>query len=283
MLFYLIFFIIILYIIFKHKCIEYMTNQNKYICLYAYYEKNLDYKQNLLYFLNNGILDYVDYIIIINGHHTVDIPEKKNIKIIYRENKGYDFGAWSHALSQIKQNYDYYIFINSSVIGPFTPLQSKPFIPLQNNQYHNQIKQDWLQMFLELFNNNNVKLVGTTINMLYRDDTMLSHVQSMFFILNQSGLNFLQSNNFFNEEEINNYNNINQVIDYKEIQMSQLILKNNWNINCIVPHYRNQDYRILKKNINEPSHITDVLYKNSFFGRTLTPEEVIFYKKYRFE
>ena len=66
-------------------------------------------------------------------------------------------------------------------------------------------------------------------------------------------------------------------------KLKALILKNNWNINCIVPYYRNQDYRVLKKNINEPNEITDVLYKNSFFGRTLTPEEVVFYKKYRFE
>ena len=28
---------------------------------------------------------------------------------------------------------------------------------------------------------------------------------------------------------------------------------------------------------------TDVLYKNAFFGRTLLPEEVIFYKYNRFE
>jgi hypothetical protein len=72
------------------------------------------------------------------------------------------------------------------------------------------------------------------------------------------------------------------VIEKKEIGMSQYILKNNWNINCIVPYYRNLDYRIISENINKPKEITDVVYKNSFFGRSLTPEEMIFYKKWRF-
>ena len=70
--------------------------------------------------------------------------------------------------------------------------------------------------------------------------------------------------------------------DKKEIGLSQYILKNNWNINCIVPHYRNLDYRTLDTNINKPTEITDVIYKNSFFGRSLTPEEMVFYKKWRF-
>ena len=68
----------------------------------------------------------------------------------------------------------------------------------------------------------------------------------------------------------------------KEIGMSQLILKNNWNINCIVPHFRDLDYRYITENINEPKEITDVVYKYYFFGRSLTPEEMVFYKKKRF-
>jgi hypothetical protein len=239
------------------------NKKKKYICLYAYYEKNDDYKNNLDFFLNNGILDYVDYYFIINGNCSINIPEKDNIKIIYKQNIGYDFGAWSHALKKINDIYDYYIFINTSVIGPY----------LEKND------SDWLQKFLKLFNTNDVKLIGSTINILNPPNQ--THVQSMFFILNREALEFLNSKNFFYEEEINNYN-FDQLIFDKEIGMSQLILKNNWNINCIVPHFRDLDYRYITENINEPKEITDVVYKYYFFGRSLTPEEMVFYKKKRF-
>lgn len=240
-----------------------MSDRKRFVCLYAYYEKNEDYKNNLVFFLNNAILDYVDYYFIINDACSVNIPLNDNIKVIYRKNAGYDFGAWSHCLTKINNIYDYYIFINTSVIGPY----------LENND------SDWLQQFMKLFNTNDVKLVGSTINIYIPPDG--THVQSYFFIMDKEALDFLNSNNFFNEEEINNLN-FHDVIVNKEIRMSQLILKNNWNINCIVPHYRDLDYRYITENINNPKEYSDVVFKNHFFGRTLTPEEMIFYKKWRF-
>lgn len=242
---------------------ENFKSQNKYVCLYAYYEKNDDYKNNLKFFLQNAILDYVDYYFIINGECTVNIPQKDNIKILNRKNIGYDFGAWSFALTKLKNVYDYYIFINTSVIGPY----------LNNND------KDWLQKFMKLFNKKDVKLVGSTINIL--EPPAKTHVQTMFFILAKEALEYLNTKDFFNENEINTCD-FDSVIDNKEIGLSQYILKNNWNINCIVPHYRNLDYRTLDTNINKPKKITDVVYKNSFFGRSLTPEEMVFYKKWRF-
>jgi hypothetical protein len=255
---------------------EKFTSNNKYVCFYAYYEKNEQYKENLEYFLNNrGILDNVDYYIIINGDSTVNIPEKDNIQIIKRENKGFDFGAWSNALKKIDKSYDYYIFMNSSVRGPYV-----------------KENENWIDKFMELFNKPDVKLVGTTINILEENifgDNLLhrfnheppySHVQSMFFIVDNEAIQFLNEKDFFNEESINNENNLNYIILKYEIGLSQHILKNNWNINCIVPEYRDQDYRTLDHNIN--TGYSDVVYKNGFFGRTLTPEEVVFYKLYRF-
>jgi Rhamnan synthesis protein F len=245
------------------------------VCLYAYYEKNEDYKHNLEFFLQNGIESNVDYYIIINGDSTVQIPQDKpNIKVIQRENKGFDFGAWSNGLRNLTRDYTYYAFLNSSVIGPYMTKEDK-------DQGRN-----WVQKFQELFKTGpDVKLVGSTINMVpdWRDNKPLSHVQSMFFMMNKEALDFLNSKDFFNEEQLNQIKSIQEIIDQKEIGMSQMILKNNWNINCIVPVYRDQDYRKLDKNLNKPEAITDVVYKYAFFGRTLTPEEVVFYKKYRFD
>jgi len=251
---------------------------NKYICIYAYYEKNDIYKENLNFFFNNGgILDYVDYYIVINGNYTIKIPEIINIKVIQRENKGYDFGAWSMVLNNyINKDYDYYIFINGSVRGPYIS-------PYSIN--------NWLDKFMELFNNKDTKMVGSTINILdnniynhmfntqSNDKIPYTHIQSMFFILDNDALTYLKKLDFFNEEKINNIINISIIIKDYEIQLSQLILKNGWNINCIVPYYRDLDYRLVNHNINNSS---DVLYNNAFFGRTLIPEDVIFYKYYRF-
>jgi hypothetical protein len=246
---------------------------NKYVCIYAYYEKNNDYKENLQYFLNKGIYDNIDYFIIVNGICTLNIPKKTNIKVFYRENKGYDFGAWNYCVNNIlNRKYDYYIFLNSSVRGPY----------LKNKNIN------WLEKYLKLFNHEDVKLVGSSINIfsndtfenidlfeIYKKKSPYTHIQSMFFILNNESYEYLKKNNFFKID----YDDFKNTIAYKEIGMSQMILRNNWNINCILSKYRDYDYRIVKYNFN-PSGF-DPYWKNSYFGKSIDPYEVIFYKNNR--
>jgi len=241
----------------------------KCVCIFAYYEKNKKYKENLRYFLEKGILDQVDYYIVINGECSVSIPDSSNITVIKRENKGFDFGAWNYCINNfIHKQYDYYIFINSSVGGPY--LKDK--------------NTNWVKEFLKLFNTKDVKLVGTSINIYtnrgekdiirnkFNHDGPYTHVQSMFFILDNESFNFLKNNDFFNK----NFYNFNDLIINKELGMSQLILKNNWNINCILSNYMNYDYRLVNKNINFSS---DNPYKfRGYFGKSIDPYEVIFYK-----
>jgi hypothetical protein len=251
----------------------------KCVCIYAYYEKDEKYKENLKFFLNNGgILDNIDYYIVINGSCSISIPKRNNITVIYRENKGYDFGAWNYCINNfINKKYDYYIFINTSVRGP----------------YLNNKNTDWLKEFLKLFNTKDVKLVGTSINIrnkynmynkhiplslkkISKYDIPYTHVQSMFFILNNEGFNYLKKNKFFKTD----FYNFKDLIINKEWEMSQLILNNNWNINCILSKYRDYDYRTIKKNFNPSGE--DPYYKNAYFGKTIDPYEVIFFKNNRF-
>lgn len=249
--------------------------KNKYVCMFAYYEKNEKYKENLNYFLQNGIYDNIDYYIIVNGTCSVKIPDKPNIKVIIRENKGYDFGAWNYCVNNVLKNpYDYYIFLNSSVRGPY--LQDK--------------KINWLNEYLKLFNHPDIKLVGSSINIYYNnpdffDDQILfntygysgpySHVQSMFFILNTEGFEYLKNKKFFSK----NYDDFKELVAYKEIGMSQLILKNNWNINCILSKYKDYDYRKVTSNFNPTG--CDPYWEGSYFGKSIDPYEVIFYKNNR--
>ena len=238
--------------------------------MYAYYEKNEQYKENFRYFIENVVKKRhdIDYYLIINGECTVKIPnELPNVVVINRENKGFDFGAYSHCVSKyITKFYDYYIFLNTSVHGPHPP-DSK-----------------WLENFIKLFNTGkDVKLVGTSINMYYQlnndnKEEFVPHVQSMFFILDHESFCYLRDDEkfFANEEYLNNVTDKFVIINEKEIGMSQKILQNGWNINSILPHYRDKDYRVLNKNIN--TSCMDPYYKHCYFGKDITREDAIFYK-----
>ena len=72
--------------------------------------------------MKNGVCKNSDifYIFIIVGNtYSVQFPEQSNIKIIPRENIGYDFSSWKIALESIDiNNYDRFIFMNDTVCGP---------------------------------------------------------------------------------------------------------------------------------------------------------------------
>jgi hypothetical protein len=246
---------------------------NKILILYCYYEKNNIYKTNLDLFLKLGLHDECDYLFIINGDLSIKIPEQNNIKVLFRKNEDYDFGAYNYALGTIDiDKYNYYFFMNTSVRGPFIPTYA-------------DIK--WYQPFINLLTDD-VKLVGTTINILNTDSTEsnafynitkftkpYTHVQTQMFSMTQECLKFLISSKLF---ENNDYNNYVEFIAIKEILMSQLVLKNNWNISCIIPEYQNIDYRLLKNDINFSAMNGDSNYTNACFGRTIHPYESIFIK-----
>ena len=266
--------IVILYIL--HK--KYNYNIQHYIespnisCVYAYYEKNEQYKNNLEYFISNGgILPFVTYYIVINGECSVSIPNLPNIIVLKRENVGYDFGAWGDALQKFQQisQCDYVFFMNTSVRGPYTQ------------------EEDWTQPFLSLFKTPDVKLVGTSINICSQDFSAFSyksrpvypHIQSMFFCVDKEALHFLIKKNIFH---VPSNLSFNELIGEKEVGMSMHILDNNWNINCILPKYRDIDYRTIKHDINPTSHSGDAYYENAYFSGSIKPYDVLFYKNTRF-
>jgi hypothetical protein len=126
----------------------------KYICIYAYYEKNITYLKNFQFFLCNGLLPNIDYYFVINGECSFSIDDflkdiDVNYLIIKKENTGYDFGAWSCVLNSLQTKYDYYIFINASVRGPI---------------YSTANNKNWLSEYLQLFNTKDIRLVGISIN-----------------------------------------------------------------------------------------------------------------------
>jgi hypothetical protein len=224
----------------------------KSVCIYAYYEKNAEYKENCEYFLKHGLNDFSDFLFVVNGESTVTFPE--NVKVIFRENQGFDFQAWTVALRTINiHEYDYFFFINTSVRGPYTD------------------DSIWQKKFLNLFYGD-VKLVGSTINILPRDG-LCPHVQSMVFVMDRECLLYIKDTIFIDHDL-----SFENMIIFKEFGMSRMVLQRGWNINCVAVRYRNADYRYVTSDFNPTSVCGDPLFRNAYWGKTLTPEEVIFIK-----
>ena len=207
----------------------------KTIVLYVFHQ----YNKRVEYFINNAIFkdDNIDFSIICNKKDLIfEYPEY--VDVFYRDNLGMDFGAWSEYLlkdSKYKK-YDNFIFVNSSVIGPFLKENVK-----------------WTDIFLNGLKNN-IKLFGSTINCI--DDPYQAHVQSYIFCMDINTLQYLIDCNIFSLEF--EKTKIDVVFN-KEVLMSRKIIDNGWNIGCLLNHYKNVDFTFNKK---DPDDFRFHFFKN---------------------
>ena len=224
---------------------------NKLLVLYVFHI----YNNRVKHFIENCIFydENVDFIIISNDKNNVfDVPDY--VKTLFRDNIGYDFGGWSDALltDNLYENYDNFIFVNSSVIGPFLP------------SYY---KDKWTDIYINGLQNN-IKLFGSTINTC-RDPLNKSHVQSYIFSMDKLTLKYLINCEIFSM--INYAKTFGDAIWDKEVLMSRQIIKNNWNIGSLLPHYKNVDFTFSYKKPEEYSidFLDDIMYlhyKNSLWN-----------------
>ena len=171
---------------------------NKIVCVYAYYEKNEEYKENLIFFLENGINDSCDYIFVINGECTVNIPDKH--LIFHRENTGYDYAGYTYASEHTDlMKYDYLFFMNTSIRGPYSDTK------------------DWQSIFINLLSED-VKLVGTVVN---TNISIGVHISCQIFLVDNESYKFLKDSDFFSSST--NVTNYHDAIHKKEIVLSTLI------------------------------------------------------------
>ncbi len=232
----------------------------KIIVIYAYHETNANYRDYFEFFLENGICEELDYLIVVNGTCSLDLT-KYPVKVIYRENEGFDFGAWNHGVYSLDQKYDYYIFLNATVCGPFIP-----------NYVKNTFK--WYMAFINLIKDD-VKLVGPTINTQSLNYSLLGpHVQSYCFSMDSECFEFLKKSNFFKRK----YHKKDDVVLYQEVGLSTLVLKNGWNISCLIPEYQGIDYRKEIIPMTQSNGSGNITYYKNYFGRYVHPYEVIFIK-----
>ena len=240
----------------------------KSVIIYTYYNSPSS-NYNLKFFVKKELSykDNIDYIIIINNFNydtSIIFPILNNLTIIKRENIGFDFGGHNAALEYIDKNqkiYDFYFFMNSGVIGPI----------LSDNFINNH----WTEIFIKKINNN-VKLVGTTIVCLPHTDAgeYGPKVEGFFFMVDQIGLNLLK-----NKKTIfcNHPTKYSAIIN-GEYELSKCIFENGYTIDCMLQKYQNIDWRSpINYNLNNNIHPSR---KNSFYGKSIDPYEVIFHKWY---
>ncbi len=220
---------------------------------------------NLDYFNKYGVIESsnIDYVFVINGYDcSIDIKNYPNVQIIKRENKGYDFGGHTQTLlAKGMPKYDYYFFLNSSVIGPIFDEEKE------------NLGDHWTLYFINKINEK-VKLVGTSIGCLKRKKELKGpFVEGFFFCTDYEGLNLIKKD----KKVFKVYKNKKDVIHKCEYSTSKKILKeNNYTIDCMLKRYENIDWRNEQNwEMNDCRHPTR--YK-SFYGDSVNPYEVIFHK-----
>jgi hypothetical protein len=217
---------------------------SKVLVLYVFHL----YNDRVKYFIDNCIFNdnNVDFIIISNDKNNV-LKLPSHVKTMYRDNIGFDFGGWSEALltNNLYETYDKFIFVNSSVIGPFLP------------SYY---KDKWTDVYINGLQDD-IKLFGSTINTC-KNPLHTSHVQSYIFSMDKNTLEYLIKCEIFS---VTNYaKTFDDAIMNKEILMSKKIIENNWNIGSLLSHYKNVDFTFKKKKPDDYNivFLDDVMYSH---------------------
>lgn len=223
--------------------------------IYVFHELN----DRVQYFAKNCIFESpdVDFYIVANNHGIrFEVPSY--IKTMTRNNVGFDFGAWSECLfkNNMYKNYDKFIFANSSIIGPFLPVD---------------FKGRWTDIYINGLRDN-VKLFGSTINATgdsqgrHHSPKDIAHIQSYIFSADRETVEYLMKCKIFDNTTY--LTNFIDTIEQKEIQMSRKIIENGWNIGCLMEYYKGVDFTFRSKQPEE--------YPNPFRGDIMWPDS---YKK----
>jgi hypothetical protein len=194
-------------------------------------------------FIRNAIFydDNIDFVVISNDKNNVfEVPSY--VKTFHRENIGYDFGGWSEVLlkNNLYENYDTFIFCNSSIIGPF-------------------ITAKWTDIYLNELKH--VKLTGSTINTISEPMTK-AHVQSYIFAMDKNTLEYLIKCEIFSNTNI--AKTFEEAIWNKEVLMSRKVIENGWNIGSLLLQYNGVDFTFRNK---QPQDYTNV----KFYGDIMYP------------
>jgi hypothetical protein len=193
------------------------------------------YNKRVKHFIDKCIFEdpEIDFVVISNnGTPTPGL--QSYVKQVVRPNIGYDFGGWSDALltDNLYEAYDNFIFVNSSVIGPFIRPGSEIV--------------KWTDVYLNGLAGN-IKLFGSTINSC-GDPFNKSHVQSYIFAVNKETLQYLIDCEIFSNTKYTR--TLPETVWEKEVAMSRRVLERGWNIGSLMSQYQGVDFTFKTKPIS---------------------------------
>jgi hypothetical protein len=235
----------------------------KVLVLYVFHIFN----ERVQRFIDNAIFEdsNVDFIMVSNDRKPIFSakPLPSYVQVFYRENIGYDFGGWSDAILTLGlyEKYDQFIFVNSSVIGPFLPAD---------------FSGKWTDIYLNGLQGN-VKLFGSTINSTY-DPMNKAHVQSYIFAMDKEALQYLIRCEIFSTT--NYAGTFDDAIWKKEVLMSRKIVENGWNIGSLLKCYIGIDFSNLTEEMISRIHgfySNDIMY-NAYRNVYWNEYELVFIK-----
>jgi hypothetical protein len=241
-----------------------MSNESfKVLVIYVFANTHSLSLANLQYFIRVAVMKStnVNYYIILQQFNNLtsiksSLPSLPSYAhYIEHENKCFDLGTIGWFLSNgtiNKDQYKYFIFLNSSVRGPYLV------------SYY-QLKE-WYSVFTNRLNNY-IKLVGPTISC-----QVSPHVQSYFWATDQQGLSTLLKNGKIftcHETQVN-------AIYNGEIPASRVLFDAGFSIDSLMKKYEGFDFR--KDRNDDCYRMENPLMEKMVDGVSLDPFEIVFAK-----
>jgi hypothetical protein len=273
-----------------------ISNSNAEVLLiYVYANTHSHAYENLKYFIDTSVRDdnNVDYYFILQQIENKPINEnempllpKKNAYYIQHENKCFDFGTFGWFLNEYTygnpwlnkypkgnqklnlKRYKYFIFMNSSIRGPFfTPYFIQLVLDLNKNYY-------WYSVFTRRIDKK-VKLVGCTISC-----ETAPHVQAYLFATDFNGLTILLKPGKWGGTSDDGifacHSTKDQILTNSELPASNRILESGYMIDSLLTKYQKVNFSELYNrgcNSNKNPYLDKGLE-----GTSLEPYEVVFVK-----
>ena len=246
-----------------------LEHQGRTAVVFAYHV----YDRNVRFFLRAGLDPHplVDFYIVHNQvERGVEVPNEvrqkplgsSQVTWVKRPNVSNDWGAYAAALKVMDwPRYDYFLFINSSMRGPFLPA------------WYDHAKQHWSSLFTRRLNDS-VALTGSSINFHHCHP----HVQSMVMGMDQRALKLnLQQGVFWMDDRV--VKSKNTLIREHEMAASRTVLHAGYNIDCLLQAYQGRDWRHCQQDWLPEKF--DVWGDGLYYGHTIDPRETIFFKTNR--
>lgn len=252
--------------------------RNQIAAVFHYFEANEAYRDNLAFFLSVGYRPDVDFFILLASECSLTLPKRENITEVPVRNHNHDYGGYGQLVRARPGILDYetLIFVNCSVRGPFMPLGHQA---------------SWASLFSDRLADS-THLVGTSISIpastnmhprryveLRGEQPSYAHVQTTSYALTGHALRHLAGSGFFGIEEPLSKTDL---IALYEIGLSREILNAGWNMACFLDGYAGIDFRAEVIDPNFTSSGGDPVFDGAYFGRTVHPKEIVFFKSSRF-